>query len=55
MEMTATVKIEIENLKCGGCENSILKGLATINEISMSQSIVSSSSSPSTVKRAYVN
>lgn len=34
MEMTATVKIEIENLKCGGCENSIRKGLATINEIS---------------------
>ena len=34
MEMTTTMQIEIENLKCGGCEKSILKGLATMEEIS---------------------
>lgn len=28
------MQIEIENLKCGGCENSIRKGLASIGEIS---------------------
>ncbi len=32
--MTATIQIEIENLKCGGCEKSILKGLATMQAIS---------------------
>ena len=32
--MTTTMQIEIENLKCGGCENSILKGLATMGTIS---------------------
>mgnify|MGYP000054634584 FL=1 len=32
--MTTTMQIEIENLKCGGCENSILKGLATMEAIS---------------------
>ena len=32
--MTAAMQIEIENLKCGGCEKSILKGLATMIEIS---------------------
>jgi copper chaperone len=34
MEMTTAIQIEIENLKCGGCEKSILKGLATMGEIS---------------------
>ena len=34
MEMTEAMQIEIENLKCGGCEKSILKGLATMIEIS---------------------
>jgi copper chaperone len=32
--MTTTMQIEIENLKCGGCENSIRKGLATMEAIS---------------------
>jgi copper chaperone len=32
--MTATIQIEIENLKCGGCEKSILKGLASIEGVS---------------------
>ena len=32
--MTTAIQIEIENLKCGGCEKSILKGLATMGEIS---------------------
>jgi copper chaperone len=32
--MTTTMQIEIENLKCGGCENSILRGLATMEAIS---------------------
>ncbi len=31
--MTITMKIEIDNLKCGGCEKSILKGLASVKEI----------------------
>ena len=34
MAMTTAMQIEIENLKCGGCEKSILKGLATMEEIS---------------------
>ena len=34
MEMTEAMQIEIENLKCGGCEKSVLKGLATMGEIS---------------------
>jgi copper chaperone len=34
MEMTEAMQIEIENLKCGACEKSILKGLATMVEIS---------------------
>ncbi len=33
-KMTATMQVEIENLKCGGCEKSILKGLATMEGIS---------------------
>jgi len=32
--MTATIQIEIENLNCGGCEKSILKGLASIEGVS---------------------
>jgi copper chaperone len=32
--MTTAMQIEIENLKCGGCENSILRGLATMEAIS---------------------
>lgn len=31
--MSATMKIEIDNLKCGGCEASILKGLKAINGV----------------------
>lgn len=34
METTEAIQIEIENLKCGGCEKSILKELATLGEIS---------------------
>jgi copper chaperone len=33
-EMKTTMQIEIENLKCGGCERSILKGLGAMDEIS---------------------
>jgi copper chaperone len=29
-----TLQIEIENLKCGGCANSIVKGLAEIDGVS---------------------
>ena len=32
--MAEAMQIGIENLKCGGCEKSILKGLATMSEIS---------------------
>lgn len=32
--MKITLRIEIENLKCGGCERSILKGLGSMDEIS---------------------
>jgi copper chaperone len=31
--MKTSMQIEIENLKCGGCEKSILKGLGAIEEI----------------------
>ena len=34
MAMTTAMQIEIENLKCGGCEKSILRGLAAMEEIS---------------------
>jgi copper chaperone len=33
MNMTTAMQIEIDNLKCGGCEKSILKGLATMKEV----------------------
>lgn len=32
--MSATMQIEIDNLKCGGCEASILKGLKAIDGVS---------------------
>ena len=32
--MTTAMHIEVENVKCGGCERSILKGLSTINGLS---------------------
>lgn len=32
--MTTAMHIDIDNLKCGGCERSILKGLAAMAEIS---------------------
>ena len=32
--MTTAMQIEIENLKCGGCEKSILKGLTAMGDIS---------------------
>lgn len=32
--MNNTLQIEIENIKCGGCERSILNGLATIDGVS---------------------
>ncbi len=32
--MTTAMHIEVENVKCGGCERSILKGLSTISGIS---------------------
>jgi copper chaperone len=32
--MTSTHRIEVENIKCGGCERSIQKGLSTIGGIS---------------------
>jgi len=31
--MTTDMHIEIDNLKCGGCEKSILKGLSTLDGI----------------------
>jgi copper chaperone len=31
--MSAKMKIEIENLKCGGCEATILKGLKSIEGV----------------------
>ena len=32
--MTTNMKIEVENIKCGGCERSILNGLGAIDGIS---------------------
>ncbi len=32
--MNLPMQIEIDNLKCGGCEKSIIKGLTAIPEIS---------------------
>jgi copper chaperone len=33
-EMNLPMQIEIDNLKCGGCEKSIIKGLTAMSEIS---------------------
>jgi len=32
--MSTVMQIQIENLKCGGCEKFILKGLSNLQEIS---------------------
>jgi len=32
--MTTPMQIEIDNLKCGGCERSIIKGLSAMPEVS---------------------
>ncbi len=32
--MTQVMQIEIDNLKCGGCEKTILKGLNALGTIS---------------------
>ena len=32
--MNITMQIEIDNLKCGGCEKSIVKGLSAMPEVS---------------------
>lgn len=40
--MTQVMQIEIDNLKCGGCEKTILKGLnslATVSNVSVDQAL----------------
>jgi copper chaperone len=32
--MTQTFQIEVENIKCGGCENSIVKGIHSVAKVS---------------------
>ncbi|MFM6989798.1 MAG: heavy-metal-associated domain-containing protein [Rhodoferax sp.] len=32
--MTTNMKVEVENMKCGGCERSIVNGLGTIEGVS---------------------
>ena len=32
--MTQTFQIEVENIKCGGCENSIVKGINSVAQVS---------------------
>ena len=32
--MSQTMQVEIDNLKCGGCEKSIVKGLSAMPEVS---------------------
>ena len=32
--MTHTYQVEVENIKCGGCENSIVKGINSVAEVS---------------------
>jgi copper chaperone len=34
LEMKIPMQIEIDNLKCGGCEKSIVKGLSAMPEVS---------------------
>ncbi len=31
--MTQTFQIEVENIKCGGCENSIVKGINSVAQV----------------------
>jgi copper chaperone len=32
--MTETFQVEVENIKCGGCENSIVKGINSVAQVS---------------------
>ena len=32
--MTQTFQVEVENIKCGGCENSIVKGITAVAQVS---------------------
>ncbi len=32
--MSETIQIEVENIKCGGCENSIVKGVNSVAQVS---------------------
>jgi copper chaperone len=32
--MSHTFQVEVENIKCGGCENSIVKGIHSVAEVS---------------------
>ena len=32
--MTQTFQVEVENIKCGGCENSIVKGINSVAQVS---------------------
>jgi len=32
--MSETIQIEVENIKCGGCENSIVKGIHSVAQVS---------------------
>jgi copper chaperone len=32
--MSETIQIEVENIKCGGCENSIVKGIRSVAQVS---------------------
>jgi len=31
--MTYTYQVEVENIKCGGCENSIVKGINSVAKV----------------------
>lgn len=31
--MTHTYQVEVENIKCGGCENSIVKGINSVAKV----------------------
>ena len=32
--MSETIQIEVKNIKCGGCENSIVKGINSVAQVS---------------------
>jgi copper chaperone len=32
--MTETFQVEVENIKCGGCENSMVKGINSVAQVS---------------------